>query len=295
MTTTLDLEDLERAVQHSLATRDERALHVLGYGEISPVLAWPGADGPWACKRLPVFDDAPRFDAFRACFEDYLCELGARGVTVHDTRIEATKQPDGRIVAYCVQPVLPGETIGPAALRRSSPAEGRELIERVADCVARVVGPEVGLDGQISNWAVTKTDLVFIDVTTPLLRDASGRDRLDTELFMAALPAALRPFVRRFLLPGILDTYHEPRPAVLDLAGNLNKERLDTWIPVTVEVMNERVGLDLTIEDVNRFYKRDARLWTFLQRLRRIDREWQYRVRRRAYPFLLPGRIERRA
>ena len=30
-----------------------------------------------------------------------------------------------------------------------------------------------------------------------------------------------------------------------------------------------------------------------LQRLRRLDRAWQRRVRRRVYPFLLPGRIER--
>jgi hypothetical protein len=30
-----------------------------------------------------------------------------------------------------------------------------------------------------------------------------------------------------------------------------------------------------------------------LQRLRRADRWWQRTVRRRPYPFLLPGRIDR--
>jgi hypothetical protein len=34
-------------------------------------------------------------------------------------------------------------------------------------------------------------------------------------------------------------------------------------------------------------------MWGLLQRLRRIDRSWQRRVRRRQYPFLLPGKVER--
>lgn len=295
MTTTLDLDSLERAVQHALATRDERALHVLGYGEISPVVAWPEPDGPWACKRLPVFDGTDRFDAYRACFDDYVTMLGRCGVTVYETRLEPLPQADGRVVAYCVQPVLPRETLAPALLREATPGAARPLIEMVAERIARVVGPNVGLDAQIANWAMANGDLVYIDLTTPLLRDGKGKDRLDTELFMASLPAALRPFVRRFLLPGILDTYHSPRAVALDVTGNLHKERLDEWIPVTVEVMNARLDLDLAVDEVNRFYRRDARLWSFLQRLRRIDREWQHRVRRRAYPFLLPGSIERRA
>jgi hypothetical protein len=294
VTAPLDLGALDRAVQHALATRDERALHVIGYGEIAPVLAWPDADGPWACKRLPVFDDGARFDAYRACFDDYVTMLEKRSVTVQETRLEPLAQANGRVVAYCVQPVLPPETLAPALLRRATPSRGRALIEIVADRIERVVGPDVGLDAQISNWAMANDDLVYIDLTTPLLRDGDGKDRLDTDLFMAALPASVRPFVRRFLLPGILDTYHSPRAVALDVTGNLRKERLDEWIPLTIEVMNTRLELDMTVDEVNRFYQRDARLWSFLQRLRRIDREWQHRVRRRAYPFLLPGRIDRR-
>ncbi len=34
-------------------------------------------------------------------------------------------------------------------------------------------------------------------------------------------------------------------------------------------------------------------MWALLLALRRLDRFWQLKVRRRAYPFLLPGRIER--
>jgi hypothetical protein len=34
-------------------------------------------------------------------------------------------------------------------------------------------------------------------------------------------------------------------------------------------------------------------MWALLQILRRVDRSWQRGVRRRSYPFLLPGRIAR--
>ena len=44
---------------------------------------------------------------------------------------------------------------------------------------------------------------------------------------------------------------------------------------------------------MRRVYASDARLWEVLLRLRRLDRAWQRRVRRREYPFLLPGRIDR--
>ena len=36
-----DFGPLERLVEHALASGDETALHVLGYGEITSVLAWP--------------------------------------------------------------------------------------------------------------------------------------------------------------------------------------------------------------------------------------------------------------
>jgi hypothetical protein len=130
-------------------------------------------------------------------------------------------------------------------------------------------------------------------VTTPLLRDAERRERLDTELFMASLPAAFRPVVRRFMLDDILDPYYAPRPAALDVAGNLHKEGLARWVPDLVELANARLGIDLDIDEVRRYYRRDARLWSLLQRARRVDRAWQRHVRRRPYPFLLPGPVDR--
>jgi hypothetical protein len=292
--TTPDLRRLDEAVERALATNDESALHVLGYGEISSVLAWPEAAGPHACKRLPIFDDESRYEAFRRCFHDYLDALTEAGVTVHDSRLEALPRGDGRIVAYCVQPVLDAAALGPARLRSADRPSGRALLGEIVGDIATTVRPTLGIDAQLSNWATSRSSLVYIDITTPLLRDAEGRDLLDTELFMASLPAAFRPVVRRFMLADILDPYFAARPAALDLAGNLHKEGLVEWVPDLVAIANERLGIDLDVAEVRRHYRSDARLWALLQRARRVDRTWQRRVRRRAYPYVLPGHVDRR-
>ncbi len=293
MTTTLDLDALELAVERSLSTGDSSVLHVLGYGEISCVVAWPRSDGPWACKRLPIFDPPERFEAYRHVFERYLDALTERGVVMHETRLEPTTTADGRLAAYCVQPALPPEVLAPALLRRSSAGEGRHLLREVIEHIATVAGPTVGLDAHLSNWARHDGRLVYFDVTTPLLRDHDGHDLLDTELFLASLPAALRPLVRRFLLEDILAPYFAPRSSALDLLANLHREALGTWVPVGIELANERLDTDITVEEADRHYRQDARLWRLLQQLRRLDRSWQRHVRRRPYPFLLPGRISR--
>jgi len=292
---TPDLEQLERVVEHAITTGDESRLYVLGYGEISSVVAWPEETGPHACKRLPVFDDEARFDAYRACFDDYLAALATSGIAVLESRLQTITGSGAGVVAYCVQPVLDPGSLAPAVLRGGDRTTARDVLERVVEHIARTVEPTLGLDAQLSNWARDPTGdgLVYIDVTTPLLRDAGGRDRLDTELFMASLPAAFRPVVRRFMLDDILDPYFAPRAAALDLAGNLHKEGLAHWVPDLVAIANGRLGLDLDVDEVARYYRRDARLWALLQRARRVDRAWQRRIRRRAYPFLLPGPVDR--
>jgi hypothetical protein len=293
MTATLDLNRLEELVQHALATRDETALHVLGYGEIGCVIAWPTVTGPWACKRLPVFDSADRFDAYCAVFRSYVDALRTRGVAVHDTQVGPVALRDGRLAAYCIQSALPPQRLGPALLARAGPDEARTLLGAIMGHISAASGSTVGLDAQVSNWGRHDGELVYFDLTTPLLRDEHGQDLLDTDLFLASLPALLRPVVRRFLLGDILDPYFAPRSAALDLLANLHREHLGQWVPLGVELANEHLGTDLDAEEVRRHYGREARMWSGLQRLRRLDRVWQRRVRRRIYPFLLPGRIHR--
>jgi hypothetical protein len=271
---------------------------VLGYGEITSVLAWPTAHGPWACKRLRVFESPERVEAYRARFGEYVAALDARGVVVQDSRLELVPAATGGFTVYIVQPMIEPSALGPAVLRAATHQDGRALLARLVDRIVAVSSPTVGFDAQLSNWALVDGELVYFDVSTPLLRDEHGADLLDTELFVESLPAFLRPIVRRLFVASILDQFFSSRAIALDVIANLYKEGLGPWVPVAIDVANDRVAGDgvrpITIDEAQRYYRRDARLWGMLQAMRRLDRAWQRGLRRRPYTFLLPGRINRR-
>jgi hypothetical protein len=289
-----ELRELDRLVEQALARGEEGTLPVLGYGEISLVLAWPRGAPAFACKRLPVFPSRERLETYRGALDDYLEALDAAGVDVVDTELRSVELGGGEVAGYVVQPILPAELVAPAVLARADPAVGHPLVEAVAETAAKVVGPRVGLDAQLANWVWDNGGLVYIDVSTPLIWGADGSPRLDVDLISRAFPWVMRGPLRRFVAPGILDTYRDLRKVYFDLCGNLIKERLEPWLPAFVEQANRHLGADpLSIADVQRYYRSDRRLWAALLRIRRLDRSWQHHVRRRPYPFLLPKDTER--
>jgi hypothetical protein len=285
--TDTELEVLEREVLTALTTGDASPLTLLGEGEISLVLAG-GDDRSWACKRLPPFADSEAAQRYAATIERYLGALTERGIDVVHTTVRSVAGDAGRTVLYCVQPILPPDVLGVAVARRD-PELGSGLLERIVDVVLGSVDERFGLDAQLSNWALVDDRAVYLDVTTPLLRDGEGATELDTDVFLASLPWLLRPAVRRFVVPGIIDRYHDPRVVVLDLAANLLRERLDHLVPVVVEASGGRVVPTLDDAEILRDRRQDMVTWGALQAVRRVDRAWQRRVRRRAYPFLLPS------
>jgi Family of unknown function (DUF6206) len=283
---------LEHEVGSALERADAAGLRVLGYGEISLVLGWPADEPRWACKRLPPFPSADAADRYTGVFGRYLEEIGRRGIRVLETEIGRVALREGRVAVYCVQPVLSGDSLATAIVRRDD-GDVPALLGDIVDSALAVVDERVGLDAQLSNWAVCDGRLTYFDVTTPMLRADDGSSDLDTDVFLASLPWLLRGGVRRFVLPEILDRYHERRTVILDLAANLTKERLESWIPTVLEAAADRLESPLTVDEVRRDYRSDARTWKLLQAVRRADRSWQRRVRRRQYPFLLPDRIDR--
>jgi hypothetical protein len=286
------LQRLEREVGSALERADAAGLRVLGYGEISLVLGWPSDEPRWACKRLPPFPSTAAADRYTAVFGRYLDEIGRRGIDVVKTELGRVALPEGRVALYCIQPVLPGDSLATAIVALGGD-EVPALLGSIVDATLAVVDERVGLDAQLSNWAVCDGRLTYFDVTTPMLRADDGTSDLDTEVFLASLPWLLRAGVHRFVLPGILRRYHERRTVILDLAANLIKERLESWIPTVLAAAGDRVEPPLTADEVRRDYRSDARTWKLLQALRRADRSWQRRIRRSPYPFLLPDRIER--
>ncbi len=292
MITDDQLRSLEADVGDALHSDQRVALHVLGYGEISLVLGWPAAEPTVACKRLPPFPTHARAAAYERTLGEYLEILAARGVDVVETEVRTVARDDGTVAVYCVQPVLPAGSIA-TDVARADPDRVPGMFGEIVERVLAVTDETVGFDAQLSNWAVRGDDLVYLDITTPLLRRADGSEELDTDLFLASLPWLLRYPVARFVVPGVIERYHQPRTVLLDLAANLVKERLDEHIGTVLAEANRHVAPPLTETEVRADYRSDARTWAALQALRRVDRAWQRRIRRRPYPFLLPQRIER--
>ena len=284
------LADLERKVEAALATDDRSGIDVLGYGEISTVLRLTVDDKTYACKRLPPFP-ADAIDRYRTACTTYLVTLGERGIRTASSTIEVVPT-DHDPVVYCIQPLEDRLLVD--YLRDADRDEVAAIARRLVAVITSAIDGQLGLDAQISNWALDPDDaFVYVDVTTPLIRDDAGEEMLDTDLFLASLPAFLRPGVRRFLLPEILSHYYDARAALLDLVGNLKKERLEDVIPILLTAANDAVDPPITQKEIDRYYRSDAVMWEVLQRLRQTDRWWQRTIRRRGYPFLLPGKVDR--
>jgi hypothetical protein len=121
-----------------------------------------------------------------------------------------------------------------------------------------------------------------------MLRDDSGREALDSGLFLAALPAVLRPAMRRFAVPRLLSTYYCPRQVMVDFAGNLIREGLAMLVTSWLDLVNPALELRITPAEVTRYLRLDRLRWSGLQILRRLDRAYRRHLRREPYPFLLP-------
>jgi hypothetical protein len=287
-----DLAALERRIQEALRSGDESGLDILGYGEISTVVTLASRGGRYACKRMPPLPSRARFEAYREVFLRYVERLEQRGTRIVPTEMLGVDSEQG-VSAYCVQPLLDPKTLLPNWLRTASTADALAQFERVMDRVRATVTPELGLDGQLSNWAILDGAIHYLDLTTPMLRSPAGDELLDTEVHLASLPFVLRGLVRRFVVKDILDKYYQPRAVVLDALANLHKERLTGLLSSFVAAAGRAFDPPFSLEEVSRYYRSDARLWEILLGARRLDRLWQRRVRRRPYTFLLPGPIRR--
>lgn len=296
------LAAVEGAVQEALVSGREDRLCVLGHGEISLVIGWPADDPVVACKRLPVFPSAAAVERYKDVFSRYIARLEQRGLQVVPSSLSfLSPGRDGRTVGnvgyvgyvgYVVQPVLPAGSLGPDILRAAAPDPYHPLLAAVVAGVLGAVDASTGLDGQVSNWSMADGTAQYLDVTTPILYD-DGKLALDVNVLVASYPWVLRPALRRFAAPPIAAAYCDPRTVLLDLAANLHKERLTEWVPAVLEAANRELSSPIAPDEVHRYYRSNARLWEVMLRLRRADRWWQRRVRRRIYPYLLPGPTRR--
>jgi hypothetical protein len=284
-----ELRALEDEVSAALAAQDVERLPLLGHGEISLVLGWPPDEPRVACKRLPPFQDAAAFEGYATVVRRYIDELRAGGVRVVETELYHLVRPDGRVVGFHVQPVLPAQALGTAVLRGVDASHGHPVLGAVADAVVGATHPRLGVDAQLSNWAWLDGKAWQLDLTTPFLLDGRGRPAFDLTPFLAVLPAPVRPVVHHEMVK-LIRRWTTARGALLDMTASLLKEGLDRWVDPVLAEVNARVTPPISPEEATHVYHSDRRLWPLLFRLERANLWWQNRVRRRPFEFLVPER-----
>lgn len=315
------LQRFEAGLDPRRPERSAIPARVLGYGEISTVIAIdrPGQER-LAFKRMPMFRDEDEIRQYVGLYEEYVRvlqeEIGVRVAAGEMVRLPQTRA--GHLVVYLVQERFPAGSIGNAMIHRLDPEGRRQLVLAVLRELQKVFAfnrrhrgaLELGIDGQISNWAVVPFDeaadrpagpfhLVYLDTTTPLL-SRSGVEQLNPELFLRSAPSFLVWVLRMLFLQDVMTRYYDFRKVIMDLIANFYKEQLPAMVPALVETANAFLAGEaaefgippLTVQEIRSYYQEDAWIWRLYLAFRKVDRELHYLMGRH-YPYILPAAVRR--
>lgn len=292
---------------------------ILGYGEISTVfqLASGGQDDI-AYKRMPVFDTREQVEHYLSIYREYNELLGQIGLTIPEHDAVGIPARGQAAVVFAAQRKLVSGSIGNKVIHAVPDTDVRTLVLGVLHRLRKVWefnaanrDIQIGIDGQISNWAVRDFDpsrpslgsdpgLFYIDTSTPMIRK-NGKEMLEADLFLKSAPSFLRWMVKWFFLQDVLDRYYDFRLVVIDLIANFHKEGRADLIPQLITTANgffEKDAKEFGIKpivpkEVESYYRQDAFIWRLFLALRKFDRFLKTRIFRGRYEFILPGKIKR--
>jgi len=168
----------------------------------------------------------------------------------------------------------------------------------------------IGMDTQVSNWILMDYEesaphvpevqsFTYIDTSTPLYR-VDGVEQIEGKLFLKSVPGFLRWALEGSVLEGIINRYYDWRLTTIDIIANFYKEQLPALIPDLVEEANDFFATEapehaiqpISLEELNKYYKSDKRIWSVFQAFRRFDR-WLKKRKGQSYDFYLPPKIKR--
>ena len=297
----VDMEVL-REFEERLNPAKPENIKILGYGEISTVFELPEYPGI-AFKRIPMFKSVEQVEKYIQTYYEYIELLSSAGLKIPESGAEYVVTEDERIVLFIMQEKL--EQICNKIIQKTEIDKAVRLFERIMDEMRKIwnfneekkeEGVQIGLDGQISNWAIVGEDIYYFDTSTPMIRK-NGIDQLDTDIFLRACPPGIRILLKKFFLQDILDRYYDFRKVVVDLIANLYKEGRDDLISPFIKVANEFFASysfePITEKEIEKYYKEDAFIWSLYLNLRRIHRFIVTKILFSRYEFILPGKIKR--
>ena len=201
----LDYELLER-FENGLDPQNLKAsiikADVVGYGEMSTVFQIKEHPAV-VFKRLPLFKDRPEAESYVAMFDEYCKLLEQLGIFLPASEAIIIEVPNRPVTLYIAQAVLPAERFGHRLIHTQDENSVKQLLEKIMTasekvwqfCAENSPDLEVALDGQLSNWVLTKegseSKLFFIDTGTPFIKK-KGQNLLDPDLLLQAVPKPLR-------------------------------------------------------------------------------------------------------
>ncbi len=314
------LKEFEKGLDPAHPEQSKIPARVLGYGEISTIFEIQSDSvKDLACKRLPIFQTQDEVTRYEQIYRDYNELLEKKiGINVPDYGFAWFASDSGRITAYDVQQKLPSASIGNRAIALLDIEDIRTLFLMVLHELCKVwifnaANPQeaLGIDGQISNWAISGFDaehphietgmkLLYFDTSTPLMKKG-GVEQLDPELFMRSAPSFLVWMIRWLFLEGVMTRYYDARLVTIDLIANFYKEQQPQVVPHLVKAANDFFAGEgkslmikpLTEKEIKSYYKEDAQIWILFLALRRFDRWLHKYILHKPYIYILPGNIKR--
>lgn len=293
----------------TLRRRCQLRRNVLGWGEISTVTEVAGS--PFACWRHPetcapmrvVYKKMPPFlnrndaETFVGRYLEYNTVLRDKvGIAVPHFEARIAEPEPGRVVIFVVQERVDPASVGHEILH----GIGAEAAERLYASILREYaklfrynqarqsdGYQVGLDGQIPNWAVVdyggdpdaltgEEPVLYLDTNVPMIR-IDGHDVVSTDMYFQALPGAARWLIKRLKIDQeVMDRYFQTRIIMLDFLGNLIVRHRADLVPRMVELSNEALagpfaagGFEpFTLEEVQKYYRSDVATWRLWRSLK---------------------------
>jgi hypothetical protein len=314
------LQEFERGLDPLNPGISKIPCRVLGYGEISTAFEIQ-VDGMrnLAFKRMSIFQALDELQNYLATYMEYNHRLeDIIGLHLPAHGYATCMSETGRPVFYIIQEKLPSSSIGSDVIHHLLQPETVSLFQAILGELHKVWAynyshPEaqVGIDGQISNWAIFGFDryhpgleqditLYYLDTSSPLCCLA-GVEQMNPELFLRSAPPYLVWILRLLFVKDVMARYYDPRKVIIDIIANFYKEQKPELIPNMVACANDFIaykGSDLDIQpiteqEVKNYYREDKVIWSLYLFMRRFDRFMRRRVLHRDYPYILPGKIRR--
>ena len=313
------LKKLERSIDIYNPEKGEVPIRILGYGEISLVFELLNNPEPIAYKRIPIFDNETQVERHIWAYNEYNRLLKEDvGLNLPEYDVAWFKDEEEKIQFYCVQEKFPAESVGNSVIHQLSDQDIKTLIllvmremKKVWDYGKNHNTIDLGLDGQISNFAIIgfdpnnpkvdlDTKLMYFDTSTPMFR-INGNEAMEAVLFLKSAPSFLRWLLKALFLEETVGRYYDWRKVTIDLVANFFKEQKPELVPELISLVNKFFEEEatefeiepLTVEEVKKYYKSDSSMWVIFQSVRRFDRFLKTKVFRKKYDFYLPGKIER--